>query len=419
MKKYILLSVVFYLFLMTSQAAACTGLVTQDGERVLVGNNEDWFNPRTKIWFIQPVGDRYGSVFFGFDDYWPQGGMNQQGLFFDAFALKPEEVGNPEAKPRFKGNLIKEMMATCATVKEALALIDQYSLHFMSRFQLFIADASGDAAIIEGNAVIRKQGDDQLVTNFRLSETDPDKISCWRYLTARKLLAECQKEGLPCIRDILAATQQEGDFPTLYSNIYDLKAGRIHVYHFHNFQEEVVIDLERELKRKPGVIDLPTLFPPNADAQAFSARYTNLKKEYIHNAPRFAVRYPEAYVADEPMDASQVFLSKCRFGQVPVLTVSVTPADEDMPLSMAGGEFYVPRLREVGKKVVILSNRPARLADGSEAYETRIAWRWGGEVKINSLALSAIRENKLINVALHHTGELDYLQHIPYSLRFE
>ena len=419
MKKYILLSVVFCLFLMTSQAAACTGLVAQDGERVLVGNNEDWFNPRTKIWFIQPVGDRYGSVFFGFDDYWPQGGMNQQGLFFDAFALTPEEVDNPEAKPRFKGNLTKEMMATCATVKEALALIDQYSLHFMSRFQLFIADASGDAAIIEGNAVIRKQGDDQLVTNFRQSETDPDKISCWRYLTARKLLAECQKEGLPCIRDILAATHQEGDFPTLYSNIYDLRAKRVHVYHFHNFQEEVVIDLQNELEHKPGVIDLPTLFPPNADAQAFSARYTNLEKEYIHNAPRFVVRYPEAYVNDEPMDASQVFLSKCRFGQVPVLTVSVTPADEDMPLSMAGGEFYVPRLREVGEKVVMLSNRPFRLADGSEAYESRIAWRWEGKVKINSLVLSAIRENKLINVALHHTGELDYLQHIPYSLRFE
>ena len=36
----------------------------------------------------------------------------------------------PEAKPRFKGNLIKEMMATCGTVEEALALIDRYSLVF-------------------------------------------------------------------------------------------------------------------------------------------------------------------------------------------------------------------------------------------------------------------------------------------------
>jgi hypothetical protein len=107
MKKYILLLSAFCLILTSQRALACTGLVVQDGERVLVGNNEDWFNPRTKIWFIQPVGDRYGSVFFGFDNYWPQGGMNQKGLFFDGFALKPKAVDEPEAKPRFKGNLTR------------------------------------------------------------------------------------------------------------------------------------------------------------------------------------------------------------------------------------------------------------------------------------------------------------------------
>ncbi len=419
MKKHIILMSAFCLLLMSQPVAACTGLVVQDGARVLVGNNEDWFNPRTKIWFIQPVNDRYGSVFFGFDDFWPQGGMNQKGLFFDSFALKPKAVDEPEAKPRFKGNLIKEMMATCATVEEALVLIDQYSLYFMTQFQLFIADASGDAAIIEANAVIRKLGDDQLVTNFRQSETDPDKISCWRYLTARKLLTECGEDMRQCIRNILDATHQEGDYPTLYSNIYDLNAGRVYVYQFHNFQDEVVIDLEKELGNSPGVIDLPTLFPTNLDAQSFSARYTSLKKEYVHDAPRFVVRYPAVYVDDEPLDDSQVFLAKSRYGQVPVLTISVTPAEADMPLSRVGGEFYAPRLREVGKQVTILSNRPTKLIDGSEAYETRITWRWQGKAKINSLVLSAFRENKLINVALHHSGELEYLLHIPYSLNFK
>jgi hypothetical protein len=419
MNKTIIFLSAFFFLLLSQPVWACTGLVVQDGERVLVGNNEDWFNPRTKVWFIQPVDDRYGSVFFGFDNFWPQGGMNQKGLFFDAFALKPKEVDEPEAKPRFKGNLIKEMMATCATVEEALALIDRYSLYFMTQFQLFIADATGDAAIIEANAVVRKQGEDQLVTNFRQSETDPDKISCWRYLTARKLLLECRGNRQHCLKNILAATHQEGAFPTLYSNIYDLDAKQVYVYYFHNFQDEVMIDLEKELERHRGVIDLPTLFPPNYAAKTFSARYTDLKKEYVHDAPRFVVRYPGVYADDEPMDDSQVFLAKSRYGQVPVLTISVTPAEADMPLSMVGGEFYAPRLREVGKRIRVLSNRPTKLVDGSEAYETRIAWRWQGKAKINSLVLSTIRENKLINVALHHTGELDYLQHIPYSLDFK
>jgi len=419
MKKYTILLSAFCLLLITSPGLACTGLVVQDGERVLVGNNEDWFNPRSKIWFIQPVDDRYGSVFFGFDNFWPQGGMNQAGLFFDAFALKSKAFEQPDAKPRFKGNLIKEVMATCATVEEALALIDRYSLYFMDHFQLFFGDATGDAAIVEANAVVRKQGDDQVVTNFRQSETDPGKISCRRYLTARKLLSECGEDRRQCIRNILDATSQEGDYPTQYSNIYDLNARRVYVYYFRNFKDEVVIDLEEELERHPGMIDLPTLFPHNSAAQAYIAALTSLKKEYVHDAPHFVVRYPGVYVADEPLDDSQVFLSKSRVGQVPVLTVSVTPAEAGRPLSLVGGQVYAPRLRALGEKISILSNRPVNLVDGSEAYETRIAWRWQGKIRINSLVLSTFRENKLINVALHHTGELDYLIHIPYSLRFE
>ena len=221
------------------------------------------------------------------------------------------------------------------------------------------------------------------------------------------------------LKNILKATHLEGRSQTLYSNIYDLQAKQVYVYHFHNFQDEVVIDLEEELERNPGVMDLPALFPPNTAAQAFDALLTTPEKEYVHNEPRFVVRYPAVYDKDEPMDASQVFLAKSRYGDVPVLTISVSPADESMPLSSAGGEFYAPRLREVGKKVTILSNRSARLADGSQAYETRIAWRWEGRTKVNSLVLSAMRDSQLVNVALHHTGELEYLQHIPYSLRFD
>jgi len=420
MKKYFVCLSAVCLLLMSVPVAACTGLVVQDGERVLVGNNEDWFNPRTKIWFIQPVGERYGSIFFGFDNFWPQGGMNQKGLFFDGFALKPKAVEEPEAKPRFKGNLIKEIMATCATVEETLALLDRYSLSFMNHFQLLIADATGDAAIVEANAVIRKQGVYQVVTNFRQSETDRAAISCPRYLTARDMLKKCRDDKIDCIRKVLDATHQEEKSLTLYSNIYDLKARRVHVYHFHNFQDEVVIDLEAALTGKPEVIDLPTLFPPNSAAQAFMDGYTRLKKEYVHReAPRFVVRYPELYEVDQPLDAGQVFLAACRYGQVPTLTVAVTPAEADMPLSRVGREVYAPRLRKFGSQVRILSNRPAKLADGSEVYETRIAWQYESRTRLNTLVISTVRENKLINVALHHTGDLEYLQHIPYSLCFE
>jgi len=47
-----------------------------DGQRVLVGNNEDYNIPHTRVWFIPAENGHYGRVYFGYDNWSPQGGMN-------------------------------------------------------------------------------------------------------------------------------------------------------------------------------------------------------------------------------------------------------------------------------------------------------------------------------------------------------
>lgn len=180
-----------------------------------------------------------------------------------------------------------------------------------------------------------------------------------------------------------------------------------------------MFDLDEELEKKTGVLDLPALFPPSNAAGIFRDRCINLKKEFINDSPHFIVRYPSLYEAGESLDPSQVFLARNPSVQVPVLTVSVTPAEPEMTLGLVGGEVYAPMLRRLGKKVRVDKNQPVQLGDGSEAYETRFSWLWEGEIRINSLVVSTFREGRLIQVGLHHTGELDYLKHIPYSLSFE
>lgn len=416
--KHLLLIAATVGILCAGPAQACTALIVSDGERVLVGNNEDWFNPFTRIWFIQPGNNRHGAVCFGFDDGRIQGGMNEKGLFFDGFSLAEKPVGGQEGKPRFKnGNLIKEALLTCATVEEALALMERFSRHFMGHFQLFLADAGGDAAIVEGEAVIRKQGAFQVVTNFRQSEIGTDDITCPRYRIANDLLAGSRTAGRDLVRRVLAATHNEGGFPTVYSNIYDLKARRVYLYHFHNFQEEVVIDLQAELALGRGIRDIYTLFGPNHAADRFRAQYTELTQVYTHaTRPRFTVRYPAVCQAEENADDDLVFLARGRHGQVPVLSVAVAPAD--VPLEQVGSLVLMPRLRRVGSHVSITANIPVRLSDGSLAYESRFTWRWNRRQRVNSLALSTVREGTLVNVVLHHSGDLDALKHIPYSLAF-
>jgi hypothetical protein len=123
-------------------AYACTAFMMSDGQSVLVGNNEDYNIPYTRVWFVPAENGHYGRVYFGYDNWSPQGGMNDQGLFFDFFATKPLEVKLSKEKPKFQGPIIDTMAAECATVKEVLDMLDQYNLEFMSKFQMYLQPSS-------------------------------------------------------------------------------------------------------------------------------------------------------------------------------------------------------------------------------------------------------------------------------------
>lgn len=59
---------------------SCTIAVSTDGRTVMAGNNEDYVDPRTALWFIPATDETYGRVLWGYDRYlYPyQGGMNDR-----------------------------------------------------------------------------------------------------------------------------------------------------------------------------------------------------------------------------------------------------------------------------------------------------------------------------------------------------
>jgi len=63
--------------------SACTIFMGSSGGKVFVGNNEDFIDPNTYVWFLTPSPDKLGRVYFGYGHELPQGGMNEKGLFFD------------------------------------------------------------------------------------------------------------------------------------------------------------------------------------------------------------------------------------------------------------------------------------------------------------------------------------------------
>jgi len=277
--------VVLQIVLIGTPLFACTVFYAAQGDMVLAGNNEDWMNPLTKVWFEPAEKGEYGRVFFGFDNFYTQGGMNEKGLFFDVTAANLVEVPVNSKKPIYKGNLIREkIMPECATVKEAIRLFKQYQAPHKWKAMYIIGDSTGDSAIIGPYGVIHKKGNYQVATNFYQTKVKSGKISCERYKLAMDMLGKCTNISIDYFRQILAATHTEGDYiNTLYSNIYDLKNRMIYLYHFHNFQNEVVIDFKEEIKKGRHSYDLPSLFPKTHAAESLISAYKKRKALNIAN----------------------------------------------------------------------------------------------------------------------------------------
>ena len=400
-------------------AYACTAFMMSDDESVLVGNNEDYKIPYTRVWFVPAENDRYGRVFFGYDNWSPQGGMNDQGLFFDFFATKKLEIKLSKGKPKFPGPMLNIMLAELATVEEVLEMFGQYNLEWMSKGQMFIVDKSGDAAIIEGDEVIRKSGSYQVVTNFRLSKIPEDQRpcrwpawSCSRYKKAEKMLAQSNTVTVSHFRDILKAThrsQYNVIARTLYSNIYDLKKGLVYLYYLHNFDNEVVLDLNEELKKGRHYYELPSLF---------GKELTYDRKVYTHPSPAFSISYPKHYKVTEPAQ-DEVLRAKYPISSLPLFQVVVKDKPQDIRLQDIGERHYTNEFEKFGSSVKLVSSMQTALSDGTPANEVQFDWVSNDHWPVKTMIVSTYREDKLIFAAVSSTAHPEALREFLYSLRFD
>lgn len=237
-------------------AVPCTVFLAARGKTVLAGNNEDWIDKHTRITFHPADEASFGRVYFGFQDGFPQGGMNDQGLFFDGLALEEPSEAVPGRTP-FTGLLMDRAMRECATVAEVVALFEQYDFPVLAKAQLFFGDAAGDAAIIERGAIIRKRGAYQVATNFKQSLTKPADATCPRYRRANAILKAREALSVGVMKEVLDAVHQE---ITVYSNVYDLVNRDVYLYLEHDFANVAKFNLDEQLAKGERTLDLPVFF---------------------------------------------------------------------------------------------------------------------------------------------------------------
>ncbi len=264
MKHLAFFLIIILFFCSANPSEGCTIVMVAKGKIVLAGNNEDWKNPKTKIWFIPASNGEYGRVCVGFDNMFAQGGMNDQGLFIDANALSPTGWEPIEGKPTFQGALMDRILAECATVEDAIAFCNKYNIPGLARARFPIADRTGASIVVEYGQgkvqYVRKTGVYQIATNFVITNVKDENYPCTRYKIADKMLKNAEDVSLDLVRAVLSATHQEGQYPTVYSNICDLKNRILYLYNFHNFEEVVRFDLKEELKKGRKSYDIPSFF---------------------------------------------------------------------------------------------------------------------------------------------------------------
>ena len=275
---------------------SCTIFSASMGDRVLFGNNEDYTNPNTFYWTEPADKENFGAVYLGFENYSYQGGINEKGLCFDANAL-PDSKLNPHeellAPPTYAPPYEKYAIWTpvlilrkAATVEDAIKIAGKYQRsNWYSKsgslsYQINLADAKGDAVVISVDkngelAFTRKKKTDTYLASTNFNRANPENAfdyPCKRYVTATGMLQKINTENdltVDYFKTILKDTHVEGPLSnTLYSNIYDLTKGIIYLYHWHQFDEVAVLNVNEELAKGKITIPIKDLFSKKTVSKA-------------------------------------------------------------------------------------------------------------------------------------------------------
>ena len=235
-----------------SEACTIFSAIDKNGN-VWTGNNEDGiFSLNTCINFIAPTNKTFGYFYFTNSknpNEFPQGGLNDAGLFFDGNSV-PISVYKDFDKKKDFPNGINEMMffilKNCQTVQEVFNVFKTYRLKGLEGSQLHFADKYGTFGIIVADSMWITKANYQISTNYNLCHPNKDNIHCLRFPIAERII-KSKEIGLETFRNICDSTSQEKW--TNYSNIQNLNTGDIWFYYAMNYSRPYKTNIKELLKK--------------------------------------------------------------------------------------------------------------------------------------------------------------------------
>lgn len=287
MKKSILLktsilTLISFLYIQT--AIPCSMYKITINGKTMVGNNEDSWGRDARIWFEPGTNDKFGVVCVGYarKQPHPDGAMNEFGLAFDAFTMY-RKAHIPEKDPNkndFAYAHIKTIMQQCKTVDEVYDFLEKLNLHILNGSPIFnggmflFVDKTGKYLIVEADKLTIGNDDKFVLANFSFADTkDLSTIKMERYCKGVAFLNNKDLDtSLPfcvALSDTMSVNRAKIGDGTLYTSIYDLHDGLVHLYFFHDFSKGITFNLKEELAKGDHSYNFMELFPDNKNFQKF------------------------------------------------------------------------------------------------------------------------------------------------------
>lgn len=261
-----------------SDLSACTIFSAKDKKgHVWAGNNEDmYFTFNTYLNIVSKTDSSYGYIYFSYysPSEYPQGGVNEAGLFYDGNALNPSKTKYKgyNKKMDFPGGptaIIHHIMRKCKTVQEVFSIVEKYRVQGLEGAQIHVADKYGNLGIIVADSMWITKSGYQISTNYNLCHPDKDGVKCWRFPIAERIL----KSNEPCFdtfREICDSTSQKSIVSTIYSNIQDLNTGDIWFYYGMDYDNAYKTTISDLLKKGNTSILFRELFSKNPLVEVYN-----------------------------------------------------------------------------------------------------------------------------------------------------
>jgi len=279
--KYLLILIAVIVLLPQNANACSLYKITIDG-KTIVGNNEDWINGNSEIWFVPAGKNRYGVMNLGFDNGFTQGAINEAGLVYDAFIMPYLKVKNFKGKIKVaEEDLIAPILHNYSNVIDVKEYLSKIDLRILDNTMLVFVDKSGQYLIVEGDELILGKDAEQSFSNFYPSQTSSLKeVNLPSYQKGLEHLNETKSESsFDYCGSVMNSFKQS---ITQYTSIYDLHESKIRLYHYQNFDEFVEFDLKVELKKGTHKLTIPELFSKDTKGYKYYKTYNDADSIISH-----------------------------------------------------------------------------------------------------------------------------------------